>query len=150
MQPHNPICLQMCSGKRTPSCHPQNTARLNLIEKDLKLSSRVLVFPSLNYCTIFLFILSHPGTARPERGCQCSRVGALLPGTPTSACTIYTSSVQSFIDAKVLQLRFKALNSCAQIYLKDPPWSPYVLNCQRGQNWQLAQPAGDVTVSLWR
>lgn len=76
--------------------------------------------------------------------------GLCPPGPPTSACTIYTSSVQSFIDVKVLELRFKALNSCAQIYLKDPPWSPYVLNCQRGQNWQLAQPAGDVTLSLWR
>lgn len=143
----------MCSGKRTSSCHPQNTARLNLIEKDLKLSIRVLVFSSLNYCSIFLVgaLYSVPPRHSSPRAWPPALlcVGSAHLSPPTSACAIYTSSVQSFIDAKVLQLRFKALNSCAQIYLKDPPWSPYVLNCQRGQNWQLAQPAGDVTVSLW-
>lgn len=60
---------------------------------------------------------------------------------PLPELTTHTTSVKCFIDAKVLQLSFKALYSDARTYPKDPPWYPYVLNCQWGQSWQLAQPA---------
>lgn len=112
------------------------------------LFSQVSIIVTFSLWEIFITSHSKHSSSRAElpafllAGSDCLSTSPLF-------YTIYTSAVKSCVDAKVLQLNFKALNSCAQTYLKDPPWYPYVLNCQGGQKRQLAQPAWDTTVSLW-